>query len=165
MLNALTVVDQEGPLGAQAGPPDLQYDGVAPVGSGTAADDGAVATVQEVLQAMICKPMQTPIIRGPPRSRRAKTPVSIGSLRRSRRLAARPRAANSTRQAQIVLMKKLGMAVDATDADSDIDLKFRAAFSGPISARKQQALQIIFSGDFDPTALGLDEGDLDAVEA
>lgn len=66
MLGALTVVEQEGPLGAQAGPADLQYDGVTPVGSGTDADDDAVATVQEVLEAVICAPMQTPIIRGAP---------------------------------------------------------------------------------------------------
>jgi hypothetical protein len=34
-----------------------------------------------------------------------------------------------------------------------------------MSPRKQQALQILFNGDFDPTAMGVEIADLDAVEA
>lgn len=62
--------------------------------------------VQEAIEAMVCAPMQTPILRGGPRTRRPRTPVTVASLRRSGRLANRPRVANSTRQAQNVLMKK-----------------------------------------------------------
>jgi hypothetical protein len=36
-------------------------------------------------------------------------------------------------------MRKLGMDVDIAAVDSEIECKFEA-FSGPISARKQQAL-------------------------
>jgi len=56
-------------------------------------------------------PLQTPLIRGGPRLRRSKTPVTIRMIRRSVRLAAKPRAANSTKQAQSVLLQlhKLGI--------------------------------------------------------
>jgi hypothetical protein len=62
-------------------------------------------------------------------------------------------------------MKKLGMDVDIVAVDSEIERKFRTAFSGPISARIQQAVQILFSGDFDPAAMKLEMAELDAVEA
>ena len=101
---------------------------------------GDEVPIHEVLEAMICAPMQTPILCEGPRPRRSRTPISINTLRHSGRLAIKPRAANSTRQAQNVLMKKLGMDVDITAVDSGIKRKFKAAFSGPISARKQQAL-------------------------
>jgi hypothetical protein len=91
--------------------------------------------------------------------------VSIHSIRRSGRLAAKPRAANSTKQAQSVLLKKLGVHVNEDAVDSDIQQKFKEMFHGPMSTRKQQAFQILFSGDFDPTAMELDMAGLDAVEA
>lgn len=54
--------------------------------------------VQEI-SARVCVPLATPLIRAGPRLRRAKTPMQVGTPRRSTRLAARPRAANSTLQA------------------------------------------------------------------
>jgi hypothetical protein len=89
---------------------------------------------------MICLPLQTPVIRGGPKLRHSRTPVSIHTLRRSGRIAARPRAVNSTKQAQIILMRKLELDVDAATVDSEIEHKFKAAFQGPMSASKQQVL-------------------------
>jgi hypothetical protein len=126
---------------------------------------GSAVSVWEELEAMICLPLQTSVIRGGPKLRRSRMPVSIHTLRRSGRIAARPRAANSTRQAQIVLMRKLGLDVDTTTVDSEIERKFKAAFQGPMSANKQQALQILFSAEFDPVAMDLDMAELDTVEA
>jgi hypothetical protein len=65
--------------------------------------------IQETLEARICLPLQTPLIRGPPRLRRPRMPVSVQSLRRNERLAAKPREVDSTKQAQCVLMQKLGI--------------------------------------------------------
>ena len=65
-------------------------------------DVGAVGDevpVHEVLEAMICAPMQTLILHGGPRPRRSRTQISINTLRHSGRLAIKPRAANSSRQA------------------------------------------------------------------
>jgi len=123
------------------------------------------AAVQKELEDMICVPLQSPLIRSRPRLRRSRTPISVGSLRRSGRLAAKPRAANATRQAQIVLLKKLGVHVDTSAPDLEIEQKFKATFrGGNMSANKQQALQILFNSDFDPMAMGLDMAELDAVE-
>jgi hypothetical protein len=48
---------------------------------------------------MMCVPMQTPIICRGPRLRYSRMLVSIHTLRRSGRIAAKPRVANTTRQA------------------------------------------------------------------
>jgi hypothetical protein len=113
----------------------------------------SAATVQDELEALVCLPLQTPLIKRP-RLRRSRTPVSVHSLRRSGRIAARPRVANATRQAQNVLLKKLGIAVEEDAADLEIENKVKAAFHH-MSTRKQQALQILFKGDFDPAAMDL----------
>ena len=57
------------------------------------------------------------------------------------------------------------MHVEDAAVDSEIQRKFKETFEGNMSARKQQALQILFSGDLDPEAMGLDMAGLDAVEA
>jgi len=120
------------------------------------------AAVQKELEDMICVPLQSPLIRSRPRLRRSRTPISVGS---SGRLAAKPREANATRQAQIVLLKKLGVHVDTSAPDLYIKRKFKDTFrGGNMSANKQQALQILFNSDFDPMAMGLDMAELDAVE-
>jgi CheY-like chemotaxis protein len=62
-------------------------------------------------------------------------------------------------------MRKLGFDVDAVTVDSEIERKFKATFQGPMSASKQQALQILFSGEFDPAAMDLDMSELDTMEA
>jgi hypothetical protein len=48
----------------------------------------------ETLEEHLCIPMQTPLVKGPPRLRRPRTPASVQSLRRSERLALKPRAVN-----------------------------------------------------------------------
>jgi len=64
-----------------------------------------------------------------------------------------------------VLLKKPGVLVDGASVDSELQIKFKEAFKGDMSVRKQQALQILLVGDFDPAAMGLDMAGLDAVEA
>jgi len=61
--------------------------------------------------------LQTPILRDAPRLRKSRTPATVISIRRSTRLAAKPRAPNATLQAQAVLMQKLGLPVDTPPAD------------------------------------------------
>jgi hypothetical protein len=90
--------------------------------------------------------------------------MSTHTLRHSGRITAKPRVANTTRQAQNVLMKKLGIDVDEDVVDSEIEPKFRATFQGPMSTNKQQALRILFNGDFDPAAMDLDMVELDTVD-
>jgi hypothetical protein len=88
-------------------PPPVLFD------DAVALDEGTVLTsptsVQEELEAEVCLPLATPVLRGRPRLRRSRTPVSITSLWRSGRIAGKPRAANATRQAQLVLLKRLGI--------------------------------------------------------
>jgi hypothetical protein len=120
--------------------------------------------VQEELEALVCLSLQSPLIRERPRLRRSRTPVSIHSLQHSGRIAAQPRAANSTRQAQNVLLKKLGIAVDEDVVDSAIESQFKAGFRH-MTERKRRALQILFNGDFDPVTLDLDMAVSDIVES
>ena len=90
----------------------------------------------ETLEARLCLPLQTPLIRGPPRLRRPRTPVSVLSLRRSDRLAARPREADSTKHAQCVLMQKLGVIARSPIVDSETVRKYKSTFQTPLSASK-----------------------------
>ena len=61
------------------------------------------------LEARICIPLETPLIRKQ-RLRRSRTPSTVISVRRSGRLAAKTKASNPTVQAQNVLKQKLGIA-------------------------------------------------------
>lgn len=122
-------------------------------------DDDAA---QRMLEERICVPLRSPLIRSRPRLRRSRTPISVASLRRSARIAAKPRAPNTTKQAQLVLLRKLGVMVDQEAPEEDIERKFKETFRGSsMSSGKQMALQILFNSDFDPAVLGLD----DVVEA
>lgn len=91
-----------------------------------------------VLVNRLCIPLQTPAIHARPRMRKTKT--SVSTIRRSLRLAAKPREADSTKQAQSILMKKLGTVVNSPAADSELIRKFRATFSEPPSASKHEAV-------------------------
>ena len=73
-------------------------------------------------------------------------PKSGFTLRRSERLARKPRAANSTLQAHNVLMQKLGVAVDTNAVDAEVVEKFRVTFAAPLSASKQEALHVLCFG-------------------
>jgi hypothetical protein len=57
----------------------------------------ATLSIQDSLEGRLCLPLQTPLIRGPPRLRRPETPISVTLLRRSERIAAQPREADSTK--------------------------------------------------------------------
>lgn len=119
-------------------------------------DDDGGRSVQEELEAEVCLPLCTPILRGGPSPRRSRTPVTVNALRRSRQIAAKPRAANATTQAQLVLLRKLGIHVDANAVDSDIACRFKAAFGGGMSDEKKKIMQTLLNGDFDLASLGLD---------
>jgi len=85
-------------------------------------------------------------------------------MRRSERIARKPRAANSTLQAQNVLKQKLGIAVDYNVVDDEIVEKFQATFVAPLSANKQEALEALFGDGFDPMAMNLDMVGFDAED-
>jgi len=77
-----------------------------------------------VIEAAACIPLESPLIKGGQRFRRARTPASVQTLRRSGRLVARPQAVNATVQAQHLLLKKLGTPMLEDTTDADIDKKF-----------------------------------------
>ena len=117
----------------------------------------------ETLEARLCLPLQTPLIPGSPRLRRPRTPVSVQSLRRNERLAAKPCEADSTKQAQCVLMQKLGVVASSPNVDSETVRKYKSTFREPLSASTQEALQLLFGGEFDPLAVNLDMIGMDEV--
>jgi len=117
----------------------------------------------ETLEARLCLPLQTPLIPGPPGLCRPRTPVSVQSLWRSERLAAKPREADSTKQAQCVLMQKLGVVASSPNIDSEMVRKYKSTFWEPLSASTQEALQLLFGGEFDSLAMNLDMVGMDEV--
>lgn len=121
-------------------------------------------SVLTALEDRLCLPLQTPLMPGPPRVRRSRTPAQ-SPLRRSVRIAAAPREADSTKQAQLVLMRKLGVAPTPAVIDSDMVRKYKYAFREPLTESGHEALQLLMGGDFDPIAwnlnmLGLEEEDI-----
>ena len=80
------------------------------------------------------------------------------------RLTAKLRAAIATIQAQNVLLQKLGIVVDTNAVDAEVVQKFRVAFAAPMSAYKQNTLQVLFLGDFDPVAMNLHLAGFDAED-
>lgn len=67
------------------------------------------AFLRSEIEAGVCVPMDSPIIRVGPRLRKSRTPATVLSIGRSTWLAAKPRASNATLQAQALLMQKLGL--------------------------------------------------------
>ncbi|CAD6262766.1 unnamed protein product [Miscanthus lutarioriparius] len=94
-------------------------------GSAMPAVDGGVPhatatmSIQESLEERLYLPLHTPLIHGPPRLRKPRTSAPITSLRRSDRIATKPREADSTKQAQCVLMQKLGIVAPSSNVDSE----------------------------------------------
>ena len=106
------------------------------------------------LEAWVCIPLETPLIRKP-RLRRSKTPSTVMSVRRSGRLAAKTKASNLTIQAQNVLKQKLripnvALSLEPTALDS-----IKAFFAAPLLSSKQEALHALFAPDFNPVAMEL----------
>lgn len=124
-------------------------------------DGTAYQTPLELLEAEVCIPLSTPVICPRPQLRRARTPVSTTTLRRSGRIAALPRAENATKQAQNTLLKKLGMEVEENATDAQVAAKFRTAFGGDISERKKHTMQILLNGKFDLSSMDLELTGLD----
>jgi hypothetical protein len=97
--------------------------------------------------------LETPLLEKP-QLRRSRMPVPADSLRRSERIAATPRAANATRQAQIVLLRKMGIEVeDELVAERELKAFFRDTSTW--SEQKKERFQILLNGRFDVTALDL----------
>jgi hypothetical protein len=124
----------------------------------------AALSFEESLEERLCLPLQTPLIHGPPRLRRPRTPTPVTSLRRSERIAAQPREVDITKQAQRVLMNKLGLEAPSPNVGSDTVHRYKAAFQEPLSDSTHDALQLLLGGEFDPVAMelnmiGLDDGD------
>ncbi|WVZ80021.1 hypothetical protein U9M48_027539 [Paspalum notatum var. saurae] len=144
---SLSLVDGGPHLAAGGGCPHLQR--LAGPGSLPSSDrkgDVGIAgrtSVQDRLEAAICVPRCCAGDHG-----------SIHSHRRSGRIAAKSRTANTTVQAQRVLLKKLGFQVEDA-ADKDIEKKFKLAFRGDMSERKQRCLQTLLGGRFDVVTLDL----------
>ena len=134
---------------------ELQEEGVS---AGAVADyqRGVPRSIQDLLEEEVCLPFRSLIIKERPRLRRAQTPVSGRTVRRSGRLAARPRAANATAQAQRVLLKKLGVPVRDDAPEAELEGLVKAAFRGDITARKRVALQTFLEGKVDLVAMDLD---------
>ena len=118
------------------------------------------SVVQNALEAEVCLPLQTSILCLRPRLRRARTPVSVHSLRQSDRIAAGPRAPNTTRQAQNLLLKKLGSPVDEGAPDAEVEERFRKAFQGSMTSRKPHCLQMLLHDGLDLPSMSLDLADL-----
>nr|AGT16146.1 hypothetical protein SHCRBa_218_D02_R_110 [Saccharum hybrid cultivar R570] len=123
----------------------------------------ATMSIQESLEERLCLPFQTPLIRGPPRLCRPRMPAPVTSVRRSDRIAAKPQEADSTKQAQCVLMQKLRMVAPSPNVDSEMVRKYKATFSAPLLDSTQEALQLHFGGEFDPVAMNLDMIEMDEV--
>jgi hypothetical protein len=121
----------------------------------------AALSIEESLEERLCLPLQTPLILGPPRLRRSRTPAPVASLRRSERIAAQPREADTTKQAQRVLMNKLGLEAPSPNVGSDTVRKYKAAFREPLSDSTHNALQLLLGGEFDPMVMELNMIELD----
>jgi len=113
------------------------------------------SSMQEELEEVVCCPLATPIIRAGPRLCRSRTLVSIHSLRRSGRLAAKSRASNATALEQRILLIKLGIPVHEDEADLEVEKKFKLAFGGNMSGTKQKCLQLLLNRGYDVSAMDL----------
>ena len=116
---------------------------------------------QDEIVARVCIPLDLPVIKAGPRLRKSRTPATVLSIRRRSRLAAKPWAANATLQAQSVLMRKLGLAVNVPPADKEAYEKYLAIFAEPLTPSKLEAIQMLFAPDFDPVAMNLNLAELE----
>lgn len=128
----------------------------------SAAPPATPRTILTNLEGRLCIPMETPLLKEKPRLRRAKTPATVQSIRRSARIAATPREPNVNAQARVVLLKKLGFHTDSPAGGHDTAQLCRRAFQQPLSDASHANLQKLLGAEFDPVAfnlnmLGLDE--------
>ena len=60
-------------------------------------------------------------------------------------------------------MQKLGVIARSPIVDSETVRKYKSTFQTPLSASKQEALQLLFGGDFDSLAMNFDMVEMDEV--
>ena len=58
-------------------------------------------------------------------------------------------------------MQKLGVTTDIPPADMEAFENYLATFADPLTPSKQEALQMLFSPDFDPVAMNLNLSQLE----
>jgi hypothetical protein len=105
-------------------------------------------------------PLQESLLQAPPRPRaRRREPQGV-IPRRSDRLAGKSafRDPNPERQAKRVLVNKSEGRSDnavTNTPDAGIAVKFHAAFGGPVSPYKREAMRVLFHGtrQYEPEAL------------
>lgn len=124
-------------------------------------DDVPPCPIQGLIEPEACLPLCTPILKTAPKHHRSSTLVTVRSLRRSGRIAAKPHAHNAMVQAQRLLLRKLGIPVEEYEVDADIECKFNCVFKGDMSVSKQQKLQILLRGGVDVSAMNLNLAGLD----
>ena len=62
-----------------------------------------------------------------------------------------------------MLMQKLGVVASLPNVDSETVRKYKSTFQAPLSTSKQEALQLLFGGEFDPLAMNLNMVGMDEV--
>ena len=62
-----------------------------------------------------------------------------------------------------MLMQKLGVVASSPNIDSEMVRKYKSTFWEPLSASTQEALQLLFGGEFDSLAMNLDMIGMDEV--
>lgn len=97
-------------------------------------DSGAVGVIQDNLEARICVLIQTSVLHAKSRLQRSKMSISIPFVHHSGRIAAKPRVANTSMQAQAVLLKKMGVPINMPSSGSSLQEQFKMAFKGDMSA-------------------------------
>jgi hypothetical protein len=128
-----------------------------------AAEIEETPNIQAQLEKGVCVHLNTPIVRGGPRLRRSRTPASNGALRRSGRLAAKPRAPNPVVQAHRVLLMKMGVQVPDEASHEHLEGIIAETFRGGLTTRKKNALQNFLEDKVDFAAMDLDLTSLDGV--
>ena len=125
-------------------------------------DPATPAALIRDMEDRLCLPLQSPLLQGPPRLRKTKTPAPT-MLRRSARLARTTREPDCTVQARVVLLKKLGLQPpEQTSLGAETVTLCRKIFQNPLSDACHDNLKVLLGGRFDPIAmnlnmLGLDE--------
>jgi hypothetical protein len=92
-------------------------------------------------------PIESLVLIGRLALRVAKVRSVVELSRRSRRLAAKPKVANPTLQAQKVLMVKLGLAQQEETVDTKLLEKYESTFADPLSKSKHEAFRVLFQED------------------
>lgn len=115
---------------------------------GACSTDQASTTTFLPFRALVCVPLDSPVLKVPPRLCKSKTPT-LWLPRRSARLAkkSKSRAANPTVQAHNVMMRRLGLLITQQQLDQEAVDAFERVFAEPISQSKHDTLESLLSTD------------------